>query len=357
MKLLLVFLTAILFGATTAVQARIVESFELGNWDGSAFVDDETGRFSTCVGSANYRSGITMLVQIDSNYNWVIGFSSKSWNLDVGSEIPLQYRIDSGAWQSGVGVADFKDLVRMHMPTDGYIITRFRRGRTLYVNDGTQTFEFRLTGTSRLMARLARCVEKNTARYGAGVSMVPAPSVSAGPAQPGVSADASKEDNTASPDLAFDAMRFLFDVVSGSGISGLKYIADDKRSEGYEDVHAVVGNEARIVAAHILGEGEYESHQEIMSLMVADSAKRCEGTFQSGSQSKTMDGTDVLTGFSRCEAGDFELSERYVITDRSAGGVFIIGIADTFAGESSGIPAPAELSDENFAMAAIGARF
>ncbi len=92
----------LLFGSFGTSHAAVVENFQSGGWNGSAFTDDQTGAFSTCVASVSYHSGITLYVQLDTNYNWAIGFSALQWNMKVGADIALQYRIDRGAWQSGV---------------------------------------------------------------------------------------------------------------------------------------------------------------------------------------------------------------------------------------------------------------
>jgi hypothetical protein len=347
----------ILFGCATA-SAAIVENFRLGGWNGSAFTDDASGRFSTCVASASYRSGITLYVQVDTTYSWAIGFSAPHWNMKIGADIPLQYRIDRGAWQSGVAKATSKDLARMQMPEGGYIITRFRRGRTLYVFDGAHNYEFRLTGTSRLMARLAKCVEQNIARYGAapGMGDTAATETQGGlgtgaPSQPAASAPAGD------PQLAVEATQALFNLMGGAGVSGLKLIPDGQREEDLNGLHAVAADEARTLVAHIFEPGAYTSEEELMSLVIADSQKTCaDGSFSSGTERITEAGRQLYTGYANCESGDHQLVERVAILKRKAGGVFVYGVADTYVGEGGGAPvSPPELTDPDFYAAAAAA--
>jgi len=350
---------ALLFGLASA-QAAIVENFRLGGWNASAFTDDQSGRFSTCVASATYKSGITLYVQVDTTYNWAIGFSAPHWNMEVGSDIPLQYRIDRGAWQSGVAKATSKDLARMQMPQGGYIITRFRRGRTLYVYDGANNYQFRLTGTSRLMARLAKCVEQNIARYGAAPG---AGDVAAAPAQGGLGNNAPAKATTTpstsanDPQLAVEATQALFNLMGSAGISGLKLIPDGQRTEDLNGLHAVAADDARTLVAHIFPAGSYTSEEELMSLAVADSQKSCtEGSFSSGTERITEGGRQLYTSYANCETGDHQLIERIAILKRGAGGVFVYGVADTYVGEGGGAPvSPPELTDPDFYAAAAGA--
>ncbi|WP_422374927.1 hypothetical protein [Roseibium sp.] len=354
---LLVIACLTLFAGLASAKAAIVENFRLGGWNGSAFTDDQSGRFSTCVASATYKSGITLYVQVDTSYNWAIGFSAPHWNMPVGSDIPLQYRIDRGGWQSGVAKATSKDLARMQMPEGGYIITRFRRGRTLYVYDGAYNYEFRLTGTSRLMARLAKCVEQNTARYGV------APGVAnAAPAQGGLGQTAPAQSNNASstvgdPQLTVEATQALFNLMGNAGISGLQLKPDGQREEDLKGLHAVAANEARTLVAHIFPAGSYTSEEELMSLSVADSQKSCaEGSFSSSTERVNQGGRDLYISHANCEAGDFQLIERVAILKRAAGGIFVYGVADTYVGEGGGAPvSPPELTDATFYSAVAAA--
>ena len=94
-------------------EARIVESFKVRSWHVDAFVSDQTGKFDSCIGIARYRSGISMSVQVDANYDWWIGFSAPNWTMNAGADIPLRFRIDRGQWQQGTAKAVSKTLARM----------------------------------------------------------------------------------------------------------------------------------------------------------------------------------------------------------------------------------------------------
>ncbi|WP_428673664.1 hypothetical protein [Roseibium sp.] len=355
----LVLVSFIAFVWATQAPAAVVENFRLGGWIGNAYTDDQNGRFDNCVASASYRSGITLHVQVDAGYNWAIGFSASHWDMKVGTDIPLQYRIDRGQWQSGVAKATTKNLARMQMPQDGYLITRFRRGRTLYVYDGSNQFNFRLTGTSKLMARLARCIKRNTARFGAspnvGTTAAPPPSGGLGstaPAQP-----AAPAPQPADPQLAVEATQALFNLMGSAGVSGLKLIPEGQRSEDLKGVHAVAAGNARTLVAHIFPEGSYKSDQELMSLIVADSQKNCDdGSFSSGTERATEGGKQLYTSYARCTMGDDDLIERVAIVNRKAGGVFVYGVSDNYSvGGTASDNGPPELTDPDFYAAAAGA--
>ncbi|MBO6890468.1 MAG: hypothetical protein JJ866_00885 [Roseibium sp.] len=345
-----------LFAFVGHAGAAAVDSFRLGGWNGNAFTDDQSGLFTSCVASADYKSGITLYVEVDTNYNWAIGFSAPHWNMDVGSDIPLQYRIDRGGWQQGMAKAETKNLARMQMPQGGYIITRFRRGRTLYVYDGSYNYQFRLTGTSKLMARMAKCVERNVARHGAAPAQNTATAPSGGLGQNPPS-NPSSSTAAADPQLAVEATQALFNLMGSAGISGLKLLPDGQREdEDLNGLHAVAANDARTLVAHIFGAGSYQSENELMSLIIADSQKSCEGSFSSGSERVNEGGKELYTSYANCEAGDYQLIERVAIVKRNAGGIFVYGVADTYVGEGGGAPvSPPELTDPDFYAAAAAA--
>src|SRR4051794_22461019 len=56
-------------------------SVSTAGWTGGAFTDDNTGEFSNCIATANYKSGITFGVLVSKTLNWVLAFTHQSWTL------------------------------------------------------------------------------------------------------------------------------------------------------------------------------------------------------------------------------------------------------------------------------------
>ena len=149
---------------TGAADAKKITSFQIGAWLGGAFTDDDTGRFNSCLATAEYNSGITMFVRIDRELLWEIGFLSSSWSFNKGERIKLRFRIDRSKWENVVATAYSTNGVRIAMDGRAQLVKRFRGGRVFELRDNAETFRFDLTGTSRLMVALARCTEKQLAR-------------------------------------------------------------------------------------------------------------------------------------------------------------------------------------------------
>lgn len=342
-----------------SAEARSVERFRIGNWNGNAYLNDANGRFGSCVASASYRSGISLSVQVDGAYNWFIGFSSDSWNMTAGNTIPLQYRIDRGAWQQGSSEVISPKMIRMQMPPNGYLVTRFRRGRLLQVFDGSNSYKFRLTGTNRLLARLGRCVERNSVRYGAGsgFSAPPAPGSSA--PQPGAGntqpAPANTQPAPVDAGLQIEATQALFNMMAKANLSGLKLVADPDREDSLKGLHAVASGGGRTVVAHIFPAGSYKNEQDLLAQVIADSAKTCQGSFQSGTDTATESGKALYTSYAHCTSGDDDLVERVVIVPRAAGGIFVYGVSDSYTGTADATVSPPELTDPDLYLSAAEA--
>ncbi|TYC51481.1 hypothetical protein FMN50_21200 [Rhodobacterales bacterium] len=356
-----------------ACQAAVVDSFDVGPWRADAFTKNSTGRLSACIATADYRSGITLHVLLDAHYSWAIAFSSPEWNMTVDDRIPLEYRIDSGAWRQGTAIATTERLARLEMPADSYILTRFRRGRVLYVRDEANSYGFNLTDTSRLMIRMADCVDKNTALYGAeprrrtrsaeattgglgrphNEEPAEAPTGGLGRPQNEETAEVAVD-----PKLSLEATEALVKFMSSAGIGDLELIPEEERPEGLQGLHAVAAGGTRMIFVQIFEPGTYTNENLLMSGLVADSQEGCDGDFTSGTERTTVDGKGLFTSYCVCDQGDSKIFERIVIVTRKAGGIFVYAISDIFDSNGSRPPvSPPEMNDPDLYPAAASATY
>lgn len=357
-----------LMAFTIPSYAGSVERFKVGAWSGEAFVSDQDGSFLSCTATANYRNGISMSIQIDETYGWVLGFGSPHWNLTAGNTFTMQYRIDRSTWFSATATTVTPKLVTMPMPYDPSMISRFRRGNKLFVYDGSYTYDFRLTGTSRVVARLSKCVDLHAARSNAAKGLgannaqnqpavsQPAPSVSAPSAgAPDLAENTVTNDNN--PAHQLEATQKMFALIGYAGLSDIKLIPSDQLEEDLTGYHAVAEGNARLLVTHIVPNNTSMSESQLIETSVAAEEKKCQGDFESSSGRKTSDGIKIHVGEIRCTEGDFELHERYVITPRVKGGYYFIGTRDEYVGEGGGAPkSPTDkLDDKTFQTAAINA--
>ncbi|WFU17271.1 trypsin-like peptidase domain-containing protein [Bradyrhizobium sp. CB3481] len=135
-------------------------SISIGNWQGGAYTNDQTGAFSHCAAGARYASGIYFLVTIDGNGGWGLGFMHEQWKLTPGQAFPLTLTFDGQQPFNVHGVPIADKLVRVPMPSNSSLISQFRRAKAMTAYTQGQLFQFNLDQTGQLLPVLANCVAK-----------------------------------------------------------------------------------------------------------------------------------------------------------------------------------------------------
>ena len=153
--------SAMLFVPFKDAEASRYQRISYGSWTGGIYINDKTGKFSHCVVSANYKSGITLLFSVTKSINWQVGFSKKTWNLTVGKKYRVRYQVDRHKVFSGTARAVSKKLSTIKLPATARLFNQMRRGRVLKVKAGDDLLKFNLTGTKRMLSRLLRCAKRN----------------------------------------------------------------------------------------------------------------------------------------------------------------------------------------------------
>ncbi len=133
---------------------------KIGAWEGGVYTNDKTGEFSHCAVSAEYKSGITLYFSVTRSYNWQVGFSKNSWNLDVGSQYPVQYQVDRRKILNGTARAASNKLAIIKLPATSGLFNQMRRGRVLRIKAGNDLLSFNLTGTNRMLTKLLSCTRR-----------------------------------------------------------------------------------------------------------------------------------------------------------------------------------------------------
>ncbi len=340
-------------------QAKVVERWRTGYWTGEADVDDASGAFELCLAQATYRNGLTLSIQVDGGYNWFIGLSASSWKLRLKSRIPISYRLQEGKWEKGFAVVVRPDMARLPMLPDSFLSDHMQTADAFFIDDGQQVYDFRLQDMAALMARLQRCVDFNGAGLQDNLGAVdasptgpaaplPAPGQVSGPASaqapatpasvnPAASAAVAPAEgpaiNTRDPEtpeqLAAEATDLLRRFENIAGLRGFTLTPEARRTAEFKGVHAVASGEKRILAAHIFPEFRSSKAVSLMSAMISDSAKKCEGSFSSGSEQRSFGGISLLSGYSTCDSNKLTLNERYAIMPRKEGGVFVVSVTDS----------------------------
>src|ERR1700747_2145581 len=104
-------------GVLTQAQARgPYGSIKVAGWSGGGYTDDNTGQFSNCIASANYKSGINFGVLVSHTFNWVLAFSHPNWNLAKGQKFLIVLSFDGRNSFNVDGVVVSNNAVMVPMP-------------------------------------------------------------------------------------------------------------------------------------------------------------------------------------------------------------------------------------------------
>lgn len=161
MRLLPVVLSVALLLSASGAGAKTIKKIEAPNsWYANAYSSDDTGEFSHCAASAPYRNGTTLFVSINNTFDWQIAFLNDAWRLTPNASSVVFIKIDNAPWKSYSALALASDFLVINVPTgEQEMIDLFRFGRTMQIKFDTWEYFFELSGTSKLLVILARCVD------------------------------------------------------------------------------------------------------------------------------------------------------------------------------------------------------
>jgi hypothetical protein len=159
---LLIATLAVALGAASSATAREINRYNVGGWQVGVFTNDQSGRFSHCAASANYRNGLTLLFSVSESLEWAIGFSSPDWRLNAGRDIDVEFRIDGGRVNTVRGRTVNDRLVRATLPDSAALFNQFRYGLRMVVsiNDNPE-LTFNLSNTNAMLSEVLNCARKN----------------------------------------------------------------------------------------------------------------------------------------------------------------------------------------------------
>ena len=143
-------------------EAKKVREFDAGPWLGEVYVDDQTGKFASCVGSASYKSGISLAVMVHPDYSWTILLWNENWDWPNRKDIGASYRFNGGAWLNVTANSDGKAIF-LEMRNDTTSVQLFQHSRDMDVRFFGETVGFNLTKTNNLMSILGDCVAQELA--------------------------------------------------------------------------------------------------------------------------------------------------------------------------------------------------
>lgn len=136
-----------------------IHPLQIGNWRGGSYINDQTGQFSNCIVSTNYRSGISVVVLVSANLQWQLGFAHPKWTLTPGKAIPVALTFDGRGPVNLYARPITTELAVVDMPDNGALIRAFRAAQMMTAYAEGNLFQFKLTDTSRMLPALVQCAK------------------------------------------------------------------------------------------------------------------------------------------------------------------------------------------------------
>ena len=117
-------------------------SVNLGNWQGGAYTNDNSGEFTHCASGAIYQSGIYLVVSVGADLRWRLGFAHENWQLTTGHTFPLALTFDGQPAINVQGLPISSHLVNVEMPANSSLIAQFRKAKFMTAFAQGQLFDF-----------------------------------------------------------------------------------------------------------------------------------------------------------------------------------------------------------------------
>jgi hypothetical protein len=335
--------------------AAALRNFQLGAWFAGAYTNDQTKQFSHCAASAPYRSGISMVVSIGRDFGWRLGFADEAWNLTPNQQIPVRLVFDIGAPWDGTAFANGPKSVAIPMPNNSALIGTFRAGTMMTAYASGQVYQFRLDGTSRLMAELARCV---TTELAAERGEPPPRLAATAPSSINPTPTERPVPQPSNSDLELAATRIASNLLLEANLPHAKLLTTSDTPAGLKGRGAAWSSDAGFGAVALLPASVASDPQQAASQLISSDAGTCKGDFASGRSSELVDDKLVTKALTACKESTGTRAFRYFILQRPGSGFVVYEL--TGAGPSSAPSGGDDKSasgDTSFQAAAVKAAF
>jgi hypothetical protein len=320
-------------GIVTQAHARgPFGSIKVAGWSGGAYTDDRTGEFSSCVASANYRSGINFGVVVSKNVTWALAFSHPNWTLTPGQKLPIVLSFDGRNTFNVNGVAMATGAVLVPMPDTSELIKNFRVARTMSAFAQGNLFQFNLDGTSVLLPALVTCVKTINSGGLAAAMDFTAPNLAAKTARQSASpptTTSSLQPNTpqeGSAEYQLEAMQIASNFILKASLNHPALLSRAETPVSVASTGAAWKADDATGFVRIIPPQSNVSGLDVAAAIVGNDAKECKGKFASARNSELIDSEVVFRGMSSCEDSARSVMAEYFIFPRKAGGFIMFSV-------------------------------
>ncbi|XUM24536.1 hypothetical protein ACRAVF_16045 [Bradyrhizobium oligotrophicum S58] len=311
-------------------------SVSVAGWSGGAYTDDSTGKFSSCIASASYKSGINFGVLALPTYNWALAFIHPGWSLAQGQKFPIVLSFDGRNSYNVEGSVWSANMVVVPMPNDSSLIKAFRAARTMSAFAQGNLFQFDLNGTSVLLPSLANCVRminagglaaatNFTVQPGAHSAQRPGgpPAAAVPAATAGAQPSRASED---SPELQLEAMQIASNFILKASLSHPAILGGGERPVWLTSGGVAWKADNATGFVRIVPPQRNVDGLEVAATIIGNDARDCKGKFISARNSELVDSAVVFRGMSSCEDSEKSDIAEYFIFPRKAGGFVLFSV-------------------------------
>ncbi|WP_315725226.1 MULTISPECIES: hypothetical protein [unclassified Bradyrhizobium] len=307
----------------------------VAGWSGGAYTDDSTGKFSSCIASASYKSGINFGVLALPTYHWALAFIHPTWSLSKGEKFPIVLSFDGRNSYNVEGSVWSANMVVVPMPNDSRLIKSFRAARAMSAFAQGNLFQFDLNGTSVLLPSLANCVRMiNAGGLAAATNFTVQPGAasaqrSAVPAATAPASTASVQPSRASedsPELQLEAMQIASNFILKAALSHPSILGGGERPVWLTAGGVAWKADGATGFVRIVPPQRNLDGLEVAATIVGNDARDCKGKFISARNSELVDSAVVFRGMSSCEDSEKSDISEYFIFPRKAGGFVLFSV-------------------------------
>ena len=310
---------ALMIAHVPHTDAATLETRSVRDWTMGAYTSDETGAFSHCTIYAEYRNGVVLLMAIDRDFDYTLGFSTDAFSFAAGDEIPVDVSVD-GHLIGRTAYVISSDHVSVFINEGSRAINRLKRGRRITARIDGETYLFDLDNSAYALGQAEECVAGHVRR---GSRTKPVPTTQ----EP-----VSDEDTAAGSDDR-SAARLEATLLSANLLGRLSLDAWTLRApEAKPEKPDVAGRyDAFWESADAIGgvmlflpDEATPTTAKLRRDIVSDDAARCAGNFTSAQTASTAPGVHFVVS---CTAIEDPWSSFYSIIDRPGGGRIVFATA------------------------------
>lgn len=299
--------------------AATIKSMNIGNWSAGAYTDDQTGDFSHCAASSNYKNGISLFFVVNKDFAWSVAFSNPQWQMVKGSKYPVSLSIDGAPSLDETAVAISNNLVQVSLADNAGLFETFKHGNLLVLYAAGETFKFYLTDTSQVLPSLLECVNRFK-------QAAPPPQASANPFAAPAPTPAPAPPAPGAVDIGLarqaEATLLIANILAQSGVSGFQILTPEEAEKLKTDAAWRAGNAFGTMKIFSDTETKLE---DMNASIIASDALLCHDKFFSGS----MPDSSGSRLFTSCRSDKQTLTMFYSAIQRPKGGYYVLATGGT----------------------------